>query len=48
MTIDPVTLTIALTSLVVGVVSYIRSSKCSNCFEIEMRSNHEVERLINK
>ena len=39
MSVDPISLTIALTSLFLGITSYIRSSKCSNCLEIEMKTN---------
>ena len=38
MSLDPISFTIALTSLILGVWSHVRHSKCGIC-EIDMQSN---------
>lgn len=47
MAIDIISLTIALSSLIIGIVSHIKHSKCLNCIDIEMKDQN-IQQILDE
>lgn len=38
MSVDPLSLTLAITAMIIGIVAHVRHSKCSNC-EVDFKDD---------
>ena len=50
MSVDPVSLTVAILALASSIVGHIRYSKCGNCIEVEMAddNHHHIDHFANQ
>ena len=45
MSIDPISLTFAITAIIISVVGHVKLSKCSDCMEIQMKDDVNDKRI---